>query len=92
MYDNKYMRELFQRAGEFAKHEDETTFRIEKIYSTGDKDMKDYTFKKRCEAYRFIIDDFLSETLNKAIDEMSDEDFKWLVSQAIARAAEYLQR
>lgn len=87
------IRELLRRAEkEFAKHEEsETTFRIEKVYSNGEKNFKDFTFKKRCDAYRFIMDDFISETLNKAIDEMSAEDFKWLCSQVIARVSEYLQ-
>ena len=90
---NKYMREFFETVREFAKDEEsETTFRVEKVYSGGKKTFKDLTFKKRCDAYRFIMDDFISETLNKAKDEMTDDDFTWLCSQVIARVSEYLQR
>lgn len=69
-----------------------TTFGIEKVYSSGEKTFEKITFTKRCEAYRYLMDDFISETLNKAFDEMSPEDFTWLCSQAISRIAEYLQR
>ena len=69
-----------------------TTFGIEKVYSTGKKSFEKVTFEKRCEAYNYIMDDFISETLNKAHDEMSDADFTWLCSKVISRVAEYLQR
>lgn len=68
------------------------TFGIEKVYSTGKKSFEKVTFKKRCEAYNYLMDDFISETLNKAYDEMSKEDFTWLCSKVISRVAEYLQR
>lgn len=70
----------------------DTTFRVEKIYSTGKKHFEDVTFQKRCEAYNYLMNDFISETLNRAYDEMSDADFTWLCSKVISRVAEYLQR